>query len=375
MNSVIFFTFGDSNSASTWSNVPYCFTRELERRGITIFRINIEPLKLIRQIYDHTIWKATQFFWPGNQYSFIRTPIASAIIWHRIRNAVLEHFDADLCIFTCYDFYNKYNNIPTLLFCDWTYKILIERAGRTPYFFELPFIKRQDAVINTANYVVSLFPACASRMKLDYPQANIHSFTTNVINLLYDKQLVQDEILKRKLEKKRILFVGNKWYKDALILLLQVCQNIQKCMPDIELYVIGMNQNHTGITAPYIHYLGYLHKDIESERNLYYETLISSSLIVNVSPVWGGYSSIVEAMFFYTPVIVAPYEEFLLEFGKNINFGIYNEGFTEEQLEKSVVRLLTSDNYRDICISAHERVKNYTWKEYVDQMNQIVING
>lgn len=38
---VIFFTKGDSADISTWSNVPYFFTRTLEEKGVTVHRVNM----------------------------------------------------------------------------------------------------------------------------------------------------------------------------------------------------------------------------------------------------------------------------------------------------------------------------------------------
>ena len=53
---VIFFTYGDSSDASTWSNVPYLFTRTLEKKGITVRRVNLyEGLTRLTKIADKII--------------------------------------------------------------------------------------------------------------------------------------------------------------------------------------------------------------------------------------------------------------------------------------------------------------------------------
>lgn len=55
----------------------------------------------------------------------------------------------------CFDFYNKFSGIPSLLFCDWTYKILVlDRKKRKPYWFEKRFCRQQATAINNAEYVV-----------------------------------------------------------------------------------------------------------------------------------------------------------------------------------------------------------------------------
>lgn len=246
MNSVLFFSFGDSNSASTWSNVPYCFSKELEKRGIVVHRVNIAPNKKLSRIWDKSIGKLTKLLWPGNFYSFSRTHFAAIIVWHKIKKAVLSHPQSDLCIFIGFDFYNKFSNIPSLLFCDWTYKILIERKGRVPYFFERNYIHREETIINAADYVVSLFPDCAARMKVDCPKANIFSFSTNVINLLYDKPLLENELIERKGKRRKIVFIGRNAYKDSLMLLIKTFRKVQNNWNDLELHIIGMTLEKTG---------------------------------------------------------------------------------------------------------------------------------
>ena len=45
---IIFFSMGDSNKISTWSNVPFLFCKELEQKGILVRRIDIGPDPIIR---------------------------------------------------------------------------------------------------------------------------------------------------------------------------------------------------------------------------------------------------------------------------------------------------------------------------------------
>ena len=91
-------------------------------------------------------------------------------------------------------------------------------------------------------------------------------------------------------------------------------------------------------------------------------------MIVNPTPKWAAYSSIIEAMYFYTPVVVSPFDDFVQEFGQKISFGRYNEVFTAEGIADSIRQILAADNYTDICTCAHETVKDYTWERYVDKV-------
>ena len=42
---VIVYSNGDSNDLATWSNVPYFFCRELEKRGIKVDKVDIHVNK------------------------------------------------------------------------------------------------------------------------------------------------------------------------------------------------------------------------------------------------------------------------------------------------------------------------------------------
>lgn len=371
---IIFLCSGDSRSARTWSNVPFLFSQELERRGIIVRRVNVEPPNRLRQLYNHSVWKISRYIWRDNEYSFIRTKLARYLSDRKARNGIEQYPHADLCIFVSFGQYNKWSSIPSLCFSDWTFKLLIERQGRKPYSFERKFYELEENTINSANYVVSLFRDCALRMKKDYPQANIHGFKTNVINNLYGRPLIENDILKRKKNTNKILFIGNKWYKESLMLLIYSFLDVKEQVKDLELVIIGMTKEHTGVEDSRIKYHGYLQKDVEAERDIYYDELISAKMIVNVAPTWGGYSSLIEAMYFYTPVIVAPYKEFVAEFGEEIDFGVYNKEFSHQCLTNNILNTLQNEDYEKMCKVAHKRVENYTWTEFVNNVLEIVNN-
>lgn len=117
---------------------------------------------------------------------------------------------------------------------------------------------------------------------------------------------------------------------------------------------------------------GYLRKNNIKERKLYYDLLISAKVLINPTPLWAGYSSIVEGMFFYTPIVVTPFKDFVDEFGINIDFGVYNEIFSAEVLSQNILSVIHSHSYLDFCKKAHERVKSYTWDIYIDKLLKLM---
>ncbi len=330
---IIYFGYGDSTKASTWSNVPYLLTTTLQKKGIKIRRIDISPNRYISKA-----WKVLEKifispFYPGEVYTFDRTPLFKQLTERKIRKAVKKYSSADYCIFTCFDFYNKFNDIPTLLFCDWTYDILIiDRLKRKPYPFESRYSRQQGEAINSAKCVISLFPVCAETMKKKYPSANIHYLGTNVINSLYEGKLDGDFVVKQKDKSEEILFIGGKKYLDGAKKLVEAFKRFVQTHPNAGLHLIGLKKEYFSSLPHNVICHGYLQKDKEGDKELYYKLLLNAKVIVNPSPLWAGYSSTIEAMFFYTPVIVSPYKDFVDEFGKDIPFGIYNNEYTADSV-------------------------------------------
>lgn len=374
---VIFFCYGDSSNASTWSNVPYLFTDSLLKHGITVRRVDLTAgLHYITAIYNRTIVRFLRIFFRKKEfaYDFSRTVLFTALVNRKIKKAVLEYPNADYCIFTNFDFYNKYNAIPTLLFCDWTYKILVmDRLQRKPFRFEKRFCKQQETAINNADHVVSLFPTCAEYMKKDYPKADISYLGGNVINSLYTESMDADKILSAKRTSNKVLFIGGRKYLDGARKLVEAFKQLRDGK-SLELHLVGLTNSMFDRLPGNIFCHGYLRKDVDAERDAYYDLLVSSKMVVNPTPNWGGYSSTVEAMYFYTPVIVSPYDDFVNEFGKDIDFGIYNEKYDSSVLAKNIEAIFNSGDYENMCLNAHERVKDYTWDNYVDKILKLLNN-
>ncbi len=374
MKEIIYFCYGDSENVSTWSNVPYLLSRTLQEKGIRVRRVNIAANVWVCRAWKYFVMKGLLgIFCPGNVFEYTRTPLFRWITNQRIRRAVMKYPDADLCLFTCFDYYDKYSHIPTMLLCDWTYDIWIkDRLTRKLYPIEKIFIRQQDEAIRNAAFVISLFPVCAKMIKDTYPNANVHHLASNVINTLYDQPMIEEEILERKERSEDILFIGGKKYMQGACKLVEAFSAFQKRHPHVTLHIIGLTEQSFHALPDNVFCHGFLHKDMEAEKELYYDLMLNAKVFVNPTPLWGGYSSTVEAMYFYNPVIVSPYKDFVDEFGENIDFGTYNQEFTAECLCDSLELVFNAADYRSLCLSAHNHVKEYTWSNYVDKMIKLV---
>ena len=93
--------------------------------------------------------------------------------------------------------------------------------------------------------------------------------------------------------------------------------------------------------------------------------MTSCKVFVNPAKKWGGYSSSIEAMYYGCPLIISPYDDFVKEFGEEIDFGVY---FKEGSLIECIKRVIYSDktSYIKLCNNSYKRVADYSWSNYVN---------
>lgn len=165
-----------------------------------------------------------------------------------------------------------------------------------------------------------------------------------------------------------ILFVGKPNYAAGATLLVEAFKIVRSRIPGASLHLVGLNACDLNIDEipDGMRFYGYLRKDVKEECREYYSLLQRASLFVNPTPVWAGYSSTIEAMHYYTPVVVTKYADFADEFGEDINFGEYTVSEGAEELAERLVRLMESSRYKEMCMRSHEAVSGYAWGAYVD---------
>ena len=210
----------------------------------------------------------------------------------------------------------------------------------------------------------TMFPMCKVQMEEMYDR-EIFYLDRNVINNVYNKKFSIEDICLKRISSEKLLFIGNHRYKGAALQLIKAYFDLRKKHVNLELHIVGMTPNELDIRPEHkgVYCYGYLRKDNIEERNLYYELLMSSKVIINPATVWGAYSSIVEAMFFGCPVIISPFRDFVKEFGEIIDFGFY---CNRSNMKEKINELLESQDYMAMCRAAHNRVADYTWDKYVD---------
>lgn len=366
---VLFFGTEPPREASSWSNVPNRFIHALEKREIEVVAVHLLPYPKMEYVWDYFFRRVLKVLSQTEPRYFNRTRLAKWLGERKIQKAVRKHANADLCIFIGYQYVNRFNEIPSLLFSDWSNEIAFERAGKLPSFFERRNLEQERKAICQAKYVVSMFPVCAKRMRELYPEATILYLGGNVVNNFYEKELDEKEILERKKNSHNILFVGKPdRYRESAMKVMEAFAQLRQKNKELELHIIGIRPNQLNAIPDGVTCHGFLHKDDEKECQEYYDLLLDAKVIVNPTPKWAAYSSLVEAMYFYTPVVVSPYRDFVEEFGRDISFGCYNDDFSTDGIKKDLECVLQSLEYERLCVSAHCQVQTYTWDNYVSKM-------
>ncbi len=364
------FSIGDANELSTWSNVPYFFTKNLEFKNIKVNRVNLEENKTLRLIYKYSFFAFLKLFNKNSNHTYFRSGLNYFLTNCKIKKAIKEFNQSEILIFLTYSFCaNKYHNKKVVLLGDWCYLYYISTfLKREPMWFEKKALAREKKHINYADNVINLFPK-SEEFNLKHFNDKNQFYLGHIINGNYD--LNYEEIISKKLNSRKLLFIGNKKY---MVGALNLIKSFEKLNTNAELHIIGLTKQDVGIHLPGLFYYGYLNKGIVLENELYYKLIIEARVIVNTNPNWGSFSAITEAMYYQTPVITLPYPEFTKTYGTEINFGFYvNEDVTDDLTSKLTDILNDSkDEQLNKMKSALNQVKNFSWSAYTNKVINLI---
>src|SRR6186713_2898709 len=205
---VTVYAHGDSELLSTWSNVPYFFTKTLLSKGIRVNRVDINPPSWVEKLYDRTFWRVmNKVLKKGFFTTYLHSGINHWHIQRRIKRAVGRYPGSDAHIFLSFSHTSTgLSKVPAVLFCDWTIDYHFKYfQNRRPRSFELGPMKRQDRIVEDANLVISLFPGVTDYLRTYYKNPNI-VYLGNVVNS--EVAFSADEVIARKKGSVDILFIG-----------------------------------------------------------------------------------------------------------------------------------------------------------------------
>jgi len=366
LNEVTVYANGDSSKLSTWSNIPYFFTETLIAKGIKVNRVDLSPAP-IPDFISRILRRLFRAFLKDALPSYFRSYPHFLDARRRIRRAIDAHPDSQAEIFLTFSFSAAgLTRKPVIQFCDWTYSSYLETfEERAPSIFETGCIRREDSQIESSDLIIPLFPGSAKSMLRCYKNREIY-YLGNVVNTFYDAP--QARIVEEKPHSQHVLFIGRGKYIEGARSLIAAFSYLRQRRPDLILDIVGMEARDFGELPEGVRCYGYLDKGVERERNLYYSLLKQARIFVNTTPKWGAFSATLEAMYFYTPVIVAPYAEFAETFGDDIRFGDYSEKDSPDKLSARIEAILDQPSYPDFCVHAHEAVKDFTWDRFIEKL-------
>ena len=364
---LVVFSNGDAWDARTWSNVPYMFLNAFKRQfpdiPIVTFDMSSVDNRGLLWLVRGT-WNVLATPMVGKLFTFDRTKFR-----HYLLNKKIRRFTKNVAggegVFLSFDFSNPAPKTPgykVCLLCDWTIEYEIsEHQHREPTDAERRLIERQREVISGADLVTALFPYSAKLISETCAGSKVTCYGLPS-NALCD---VRPVLLR---SSNRLLFIGNSKYAESLAVVVEGLENFNLSNPGHEyvLDVIGM-EHGPGEWGGYVVYHGYLRKDVEEEKALYYTLLTSCRALINVSDRWVGASSIVEALSLGTPVVVTPNAE-LEELLGEPEFGLWC-GYTAEDVERCLAELSESTELQleSMSRNAVARVSRFTWDNLVFQ--------
>lgn len=367
------FSIGDSLRLSTWSNVPYFFTRSLEEQGIFVNRVNLEENRALAKLYKYSVYAVFKLISRDTDQVYFRSGLNYFLTNLKIKRALKQYGKADARIFLTYSFSSgPASGKRTVLFSDWSYLYRIrEFSKRRPFWFEKASLKREEKHINEADFVISLFPGSKIFNDLNYQNQNCH-YLGNVINAFQtpDKQA----LMARKQKSTLVLFIGNKKYLQGARDLASAVETIRGRNSKIELHMIGLDESDLALSQDGLFCHGYLDKEIAAERDKYYDLISAARLIVNTTAGWGAFSAMTEAMYYYTPVVTTPYPEFLNTYGAGSRFGYFVDSNAPAELAAALEKVLRMDapEYAGLMEGAHENVKDFTWQKYAEKLVKLI---
>jgi len=364
---VTVFANGDSREIKTWSNVPYFFTETLLSKGIKVNRVDISESPIKRRLFNRTIGQAIRRISPGSTYYYFRSPIHFKDVVRRIKKTLVQYPDSETNIFLTYSFSSAgLTKKPAILVCDWPYEYdLSHFRDRVPDRFERESIRRENQQIESSNVVISLFPRVTGFMKKRYNNDQIF-YLGNVVNALSTPD--KAEILKAKANSGDVVFIGRPNYSVGANHIVRACDALKKLYPHIRLHIIGMSKEDFPELPGNVICYGYLDKARADQKDAYYALLSRAKVFVNTTPKWGAFSAMLEALYFYVPVITTPYCECVETFGESLSFGEYCTDGSTQMLQEKLRFIFDAPIYSTLCLNAHESVKNFSWPDYIDKV-------
>ena len=371
IKNIVLVTIGDPMSLATWSGVPYFLLKELQRKEYNVKIVDLEPNRYIKILYNRIILPFISLFVKKGELSIYRSVFFRIYQHCVIRRKLFKLENVAIIIGLSYNIMPPKTTIPVLLLSDWPFSYKLRRDGEKLNWYHKFHISWEDNCMRNATRVISLFPTCANYINAVLGEEKALSLGLNVVNNISSEPT--ELLILQKARMRRLVFIGRSHYLQGAIDLISSYVKLKNIFPEIVIDIIGLTKDDILKSSikldniDTINFWGYLDKGDVEQCKMYYKILSDASLYVNISKGWVGYTSMVEAMYYYTPVVVYPVPEFLEEFGEDIDFGAYCE--SSEALVKTIETIFSNvEEFDKLCKNAHNKVSEYTWSNFTDRL-------
>jgi len=367
---ILFCTTAPSKNYKSWSNIPYLLHRNLEKRGYVVENYVMWEVEPFKTVVNLPIRVLNKYFKLGTTYFYVRTPVHFFFTYIYSRWIGLMSTNQDVMVVQgfSYPLRNKKNR--QIVLGDWPSEYLFEKfLRRQPSWLERKSIDRENAVIEAADAVITLFPGVREYMLRKYKNKNIYCFG-NVVNV-DDYVVPPSDIRERKLNSKRFVFVGQPFYLPGALELIAAARSLRQQGFECEVDIIGIEPSMLGFEYEWLKVHGYLDKANPTDKERYYELLSNARLFVNTTPGWSGFQALLEAMYFHNPILVRP-NEILTSYFPNLKMVAYILEETGPSLESMLVEnIANSSQFEKMSDAAREAVNSSTWNNFTAKLMEL----
>lgn len=366
---VTFLFDGNSADVNEWSNVPFFLTEGFKANGCIINRINMH-IKAIGKLYDMSVTKIVKFFMKDTTFCFQRSRLRAFFMDLRLRWIIKKYPNEDI-YFVIADNLNpyKYTNSKCIMLTDWTYEFeIVHDQKKKIDCLERYFHDTQIEMMKKAYANIMMRAECQDYIMDKHKDIYVCPFDNNVVHCLQEN-VNENEILQKKIESNKIVFLGSKRYiKGAEQLLVCIEQNYG-LLEEYEFHFIGINKRDVkalGLKLNNCYFEGYLYKGNLEERQRYYELLSCAKICINTNDDFVSIASLIEAGYLYTPAIISKNYQTVKCYGEDNTFKRYCLNEPQDILES--IMFFTNMNvneYKKRCIASRKYFEQKTWKSVI----------
>lgn len=364
---IYFCTTAPSKNYKSWSNIPYLLHKNLKKKGFVVKNYVMREVEPLKTLFNSPVRVLNKYFNLGTTYFYVRTPVHFFFTYLYSRWIGLVSAKCDVMLVQGFSYPLPNGKNKQIVLGDWPSEYLFEKfLKRPPSRLERKSIDRENAVIEAADAVITLFPNVREYMLSKYKNRNIYCFG-NVVNV-DDDVVVPVNIRSVKCNSKRLLFVGQAFYLPGALELIAAAHNLRKMGIDCEVDIVGIDADKIVVEHEWLKVHGYLDKENPKDKKKYYDLLSNAHLFVNTTAGWSGFQAILEAMYFHNPIVVRPNES-LKAYFTNLTAVAYLLEKDGESLESILLESFGDDaRYQQMSDAARRAVDSSTWCAFTQRL-------